>query len=104
MRAERVEIDAIGFERRVELHALERRGQHAETGVAMPVLLAQLAGLIEKAEIGAFDVEADRLHATVVLVEVREDGREQELDRAGLSPVGLHPWDVDVGGRSASQE
>ena len=50
----------------------------------MPVLRAQIPRLVEKAQVGAFDVEADRRDPPLVGRKVREDRREQELDGAGL--------------------
>ena len=104
MGAQRVEIDAVRFERRIELHAFERGRGHAESFVAMPVFLTQIAGLVEKTEIGAFDVEADRCHPAFVRGKVREDGREQELDRAGLGREARDTGDVEVRRLRAEQE
>jgi len=50
----------------------------------VPIFVAQVARLIEKAEIGALDVEADRGDAALVRWKVRDDRGEQELDRARL--------------------
>src|SRR5262249_15143795 len=82
--AERVEVYSIRLERRVQPHALERLRGDAEAFVAIPVFMTEIAGLIEKAQIRTFDVEADGRDAALVRREVREDGREQELHGAGL--------------------
>jgi len=46
------------------------------------IFVAQIAGLIEKAEIRPFHIEADGSDAAFVRREMREDRPEQEFDRA----------------------
>ena len=96
MRAQRVEIHAIRFQRCIQLHPLERLRGHRKPFVAVAVLLAQVAGLIEKTEIRSFDIEADSGDAALVRWEMRKNRREQKLDRARLGRESRHARDVEV--------
>ena len=104
VRPERVEIDAVGFVGRVELDARERFRRHLEPVVAVPVLVAQVARLVEEAEIGAFDVEAERRDFAFVRGKMREDRREQEFDRARLGRESRDARDVEMRGFGAEEK
>src|SRR5713101_9179763 len=96
MRAQRVEIDAIRFQRRVQLHPLEWLRRHREPVVAAAVFIAQVAGLIEKAEVRSLDVEAHGGDPAFVRREMGEDRREQEFNRAGLRGESRYARDVEM--------
>ncbi len=102
--AEGVEVDAVRLEGCVVVHVGERLRPEAESGVLPAVLLAQEGGLIEKAEVGAFHVEAERRDAALVAGEGLEDAAQQEFHRAGLRGETRDPRDVEVRGLGAEQE
>src|SRR5260370_31448472 len=95
MRAQRVEVDPVCFQRRVELHPLEWLRGHREPVVAVPVFIAQVAGLIEKTEVRSLDVEAHGGDAAFVRRGMGEDRREQEINHAGLPGESQYPRDVE---------
>ena len=102
--AQRIEIDPVRLEGRVEAHPLERRRRHTQPLVALPIFVAQITGLVEEAEIGPLDVEAQRGDAALVGREVREDRAQQEFDRARLGREAGHTGDVQVRGFGTEQE
>jgi len=55
------------------LNLLERLGLDTAFLVERAILAADLAGLVQEAEVGTFDVERDRRDRTLFLGKVRED-------------------------------
>ena len=86
----------VGLVRREVLHVLERLGRHAALLVQRAVGVVDLARLVEEAEVRALHVEADRRDRSLLLGKVREDRREQPLDRARLRREPRHAGDVQV--------
>ena len=104
MGAQGVEVHAVGFERRVVAHPRERLRHDPESRVAALVRFVEHTRLIEKAEIGAFHVEAHGRHATLVGGKVLEDGPQQELDGARLRREPRDAGDIEMGRLGAEQE
>ena len=104
VRAQRVEVDAVPLERREIAHALERPRLDAEALVAPPVLVVEVAWLIQEAEVRSLHVEAHGRDLALVRREVLEDGGEEELHRARLGGETGDPGEVQVRGFRAEQE
>jgi hypothetical protein len=96
--AQRVEIDAVRLERSVVLHVLEGFWGEAEAGVLAKVFSAQVGRLVEKTEVGAFYIEADRGHSPPMRGEALKNAAQQKLDRTGLGREPGHPGDIEMGG------
>ena len=79
--AQRVEVHAVGLERREVPHVGERLGREAEPLVEPPILVGERAGLVEEAEVGALHVEADRRDGALLRGKGLEDAA-----RAGTRP------------------
>ena len=93
-RVQRVSLRGV---RREVFDVLERLGGHAEALVQRAIGVVEFRRrLIEEAEIGALHVEAHGRHAPFLLGEVREDRREQPLDRARLGREARYAADVEV--------
>src|SRR5207245_2429670 len=82
VRAQRVQVHAIGIERGEIAHPLERLRPDGEPLVATAVFVLAHAGPVEEAQVRTLHVEAHRGNPPLVGREVLEDGPEQELDRA----------------------
>ena len=104
VRAERVEVHAVGLERGVVVRVAEGLGTEAQAGILPSVFVGQRGGLVEEAEVGSFDVEAEGRDASLVPREGLEDAAKQELDRAGLGGEPGHAGDVEMRGLRAEQE
>ena len=94
--AQRVQRNAIGLVRRVVLDVLKWRGRHAALRVQHAVVVVDLAGEVEEAEIRPLHVEAERRDAALLFRKVREDRLEQPLDGARLRREARDAGDVEV--------
>ncbi len=101
---QRVQVDAVGLERRVIVDVGERLGSEAEPLIEMAIFFGDRTGLIQEAEIRPLHVEAERRHRPLVGRKRLEHAREQELDRAGLGRKARHTADVEVRGLGPEQE
>jgi hypothetical protein len=86
------------------VHVGERLGPKTQSLVDPPILLRDRAGLIQKAEIRPFDVEAERGDGALVRRKGLEDAGKQELDRAGLGGEAGDPGDDQVGGLGSEEK
>ena len=94
--AQRVERHTIRLVWREVLHVGERLGCHAAPLVEGAIGVADLARLIEEAEVRALHVEADRGDAALLRGKVREDGLQQPLDGARFRRETGDTGDVEV--------
>ena len=104
VRTQRIDIDAIGLERREVMDVVKRRGLDVEAGIHLEILGGQIARLIEEAKVRSFDVETHGRYATLAMREVGEDALEQKLHGARLGRQSGNAGNVEMGRLRSEEE
>ena len=104
MRAQRVEVDAVGLAGGVVPHVCRTAWATSRAGRRARGLRRQRRRLVEEAEVRALHVEAERRHRPLVRRERLEDAGEEELHRARLGGQARHAGDVEVRRLGTEQE